>query len=796
MNPPTKTRTHSALGLATRLACVGAAGTAALALVGWQFEVFILRSVLPGQTPMNPVTAASLILASTSLWVMHRAERETGAKRFAQLCAFFVAAIGSLKLFSVLTGIGLPLDQILFQGKLAALPIPNRMAPNTALALVFLGGALLALSSSARRARWLAQPLLLTTLAMSLLAMFGYLYGARSLYWIASFIPMAVNTAFALLLLAVGALVAQPDSGVCNLLLSPSPGGVMVRRLLPAAIVVPVVLGWLRIHGQRRGLYELEIGTALNALVIVGILVGLVWLTGQSLDAADRDRRRVEEALQKSLERQSRLLEANLIGVLTANTQGWITEANPAFLAIIGYGREDLPLRSETITPPEWRGRNEIAAREIAERGVATPFEKEYVRKDGSRVPVLVGAAALPDTDGEVVAFVLDLSTKRQAELEIERTRMFLDSVVENLPSMVFVKDARELRFVRLNRAAEEVLGFRREELLGKNDYDFFPQEQADFFTAKDREVLKSGSLLDISEEVISTRTNGQRLLHTKKVPILDGSGEPRFLLGISEDITEKREAERRIEALNRELRSQSEQLEVGNRELEAFSYSVSHDLRAPLRHIAGFVDLLLRHNESELDETGQRRLKAIAESAHRMGQLIDDLLLFSRMGRAELQRSRVDLNALVKTVLRDLEEETRGRRIRWVVGRLPEVEGDPSMLRLALANLVANAVKYTGTREEAVIEIGAVENASDGTGVFVRDNGVGYDMAYAGKLFGVFQRLHRQEEFPGTGIGLANVRRIIHRHGGKTWAEGALGQGATFYFSLPRHEGEERWAA
>ena len=252
MNPPTETRTHPALGLATELACFGAAGLAALALIGWQFEVPILRSPLPGQTPMNPVTAVSLILASASLWALRGAKPEPGMKKFAQVCSLLVAAIGSLKLFSVLTSIGLPLDQVLFQHKLAALPQPNQMAPNTGLALVFLGGALLALSSSTLRARRPAQPLLLATLAMSLVALLGYLLGVRSLYRIASFIPMAANTALALLLLAAGALLTRPDSGVCKFVLSPSSGGVMVRRMLPAAIVVPVVLGWLHLEGQRR----------------------------------------------------------------------------------------------------------------------------------------------------------------------------------------------------------------------------------------------------------------------------------------------------------------------------------------------------------------------------------------------------------------------------------------------------------------------------------------------------------------------------------------------------------------
>jgi len=223
----------------------------------------------------------------------------------------------------------------------------------------------------------------------------------------------------------------------------------------------------------------------------------------------------------------------------------------------------------------------------------------------------------------------------------------------------------------------------------------------------------------------------------------------------------------------------------------------VSHDLRAPLRHIGGFADLLLRSHGSELDEAGQHRLKVIAESAQRMGRLIDDLLVFSRMGRAELQHSNIDLNALVGSVRDDLAEQVGGRPIRWKVGTLPMVEGDPAMLRLVLTNLLSNAIKYTTTRTDPQIEVGVAPDTHDGIVVFVKDNGVGFDMKYAGKLFGVFQRLHRQDEFPGTGIGLANVRRIIHRHGGKTWAEGVVDQGATLYFRLPARQKEERaWAA
>jgi light-regulated signal transduction histidine kinase (bacteriophytochrome) len=226
-------------------------------------------------------------------------------------------------------------------------------------------------------------------------------------------------------------------------------------------------------------------------------------------------------------------------------------------------------------------------------------------------------------------------------------------------------------------------------------------------------------------------------------------------------------------------------QLEATNKELEAFAYSVSHDLRAPLRHMSGFTELLQRHATSQLDDKSQRYVTMILQSATRMGSLIDDLLAFSRIGRAEAHRTTFSLHQVVQEVLGDLRQETDGRDIVWRVGAMPPWYGDRSMLRLALTNLISNAVKFTRTRARAEIEIACAEQTRDRVVLFVRDNGVGFDMRYVNKLFGVFQRLHAAEDFEGTGIGLATVQRIAHRHGGTAWGEGVVDQGATFYVSL-----------
>jgi PAS domain S-box-containing protein len=376
---------------------------------------------------------------------------------------------------------------------------------------------------------------------------------------------------------------------------------------------------------------------------------------------------------------------------------------------------------------------------------------------------------------------------RQRAEEALSATEASYRLLFDNNPLPMWVYDLETLSFLVVNDAAVSHYGYSRDEFLSMTIKDIRPLEDVPALL----DNLAKLSVFDSS--VWTHRKKDGTLIDIEAIGHDTTFAGRRARLVLINDLTERRRAEEQVHRLNAELEQRvaerTAELEFANKELEAFSYSVSHDLRAPLRHISGFIDLLRQQAADVLDDQSKRYISIVASSSKEMGCLIDDLLAFSRMGRAEMMTGSVDLQSLVRQIINDLERPAENCQTKWIIGELPRVKGDPAMLRVVLVNLISNALKFTKGRPGPQIEISTGnDTGSDAneTVFYVRDNGVGYDMQYAHKLFRVFQRLHSNEEFEGTGIGLATVRRIIHRHGGRTWAEGAVGQGATFYCSLP----------
>jgi len=426
-------------------------------------------------------------------------------------------------------------------------------------------------------------------------------------------------------------------------------------------------------------------------------------------------------------------------------------------------------------------------------RGIGDPG---FSRATRTRQVILIacGVAALGLAGGVWRAVRRDLAGRELAEARLaaalaelahERARLkfIFDALPVGVSYAVTAVDGTRTRLI--NDAHLRICGLTRAQA---DDPDAFRRishpddlvRQAELHRPLDQESQGSYTI-----DKRYLRADGQVLwvmLAFQRHPLEKGGYED---LSVVVDITERKKAEETIDLQNKSLQAVNRQLETANAELEAFSYSVSHDLRAPLRHIQGYAAMLVRESSPQLSATARRHLQVVMDSSRHMGTLIDDLLTFSKMSRVGMQETRIDLAEMAAGVRQELIGSSPGRAVEWTIGALPPVVGDTALIRLVLVNLFGNAFKYTRGREPARIEFGCQGTEQGRAILFVRDNGAGFDMKYAHKLFGVFQRLHRTEEFEGTGIGLATVRRIINRHGGRTWADGAVGAGATFSFTL-----------
>ncbi len=389
----------------------------------------------------------------------------------------------------------------------------------------------------------------------------------------------------------------------------------------------------------------------------------------------------------------------------------------------------------------------------------------------------------------QILGLGVDITERKVAENALADTKEILSQFVLHSPIYTFIKDVgpKESRVLIASDNYKDMIGISGRDMTGKTMAELFPPEFSEKITADDWKVASRGEPLRLDEEL-----NG-RSYTTIKFPIR--KGDRVFLAGYTIDITERKQAEQELERHRNHLEElvdkRTAQLESANHELDSFCHSVSHDLRAPLRYLDGFAGLLMSNCRQDLPEEGRRYVDIIASSARKMGVLIDDLLKFSRTSRQEMSMQRVNMDLALREALLPVQSANPARKIDWTIKPLSAVGGDHNLLRQVWVNLLENAVKYTGKKDAARIEIGCEEHETEIV-FHVRDDGVGFDPRYADKLFGVFQRLHRPEEFEGTGIGPATVHRILSRHGGRIWAESSVGQGATFRFALPRPRQED----
>ncbi|HZU45463.1 MAG TPA: PAS domain S-box protein [Terriglobales bacterium] len=421
--------------------------------------------------------------------------------------------------------------------------------------------------------------------------------------------------------------------------------------------------------------------------------------------------------------------------------------------------------------------------------------ELKHTCRDGKPIVVASRWSLLRDDKGDATAIMeinRDISERKQVEHALQYSEQRYRSLVVATSQVVWTTNVNgevsgDMPMWR------EFTGQSFDEIQGWGWINSVHPEDRERTSTVWIRAVKNRTLYD-TDYRMRRRDGEYRYMVVRGVPILEQDGSIREWIGTCTDITERRKAEQEIRTLNEELEQRviqrTAQLEASNKELEAFTYSVSHDLRAPLRHVAGFAKMLVEEYQATLDENAKHYLERVTEGVQRMGQLVDDLLNLARVGRKELGLQVTGLNSIVQEVIAELQPESKGRQVEWKIANLPFVECDPALMRQVFHNLLSNALKFTRPRAQTVIEVG--QRQENGQAVtFVRDNGVGFSMKYADKLFGVFQRLHRAEDFEGTGVGLATVQRIIGKHGGRIWAEAELDKGATFYFTLGPSEAE-----
>lgn len=489
-------------------------------------------------------------------------------------------------------------------------------------------------------------------------------------------------------------------------------------------------------------------------------------------------------------ERFKNLLEAAPDAMVSVNRAGEIQLVNTQTEKLFGYSREEMLGKPvEILVPQRYRGPHQAHRGEYAElpvrRAMGEGLELYGLRKDGTEFAVEISLSPIETMEGTLtISAIRDISDRKKTEEALRQSEERFRLLVSGVEDYAILMLDREGRVVSWNNGAERIKGYRAEEILGQHFSRFYTTEDVE----RGKPVLalklaaENGAFKDEGWRV---RKDGTRFWANVAITALhDRKGQLRGFGKVTRDSTERKQAQDALERQRNELARSNAEMRAANRELEAFSYSVSHDLRAPLRSIDGFSLALLEDYSEKLDDEGKKHLERVRAATQRMGTLIDDLLNLARVTRASMRLEAVNVSEVATEVAEGLQKAQPDRKVDFRIEEGLDAMADSHLLRIALENLLGNAWKFTAKRASARIEFGRTKN--NGTSAFfVRDDGAGFDSAYADRLFGAFQRLHAMTDFPGTGVGLATVQRIIHRHGGRVWAESSVGRGATFYFTL-----------
>lgn len=783
----------------SRVIAIASGSMAMLVVIGWVADIDIVKAVNPGWATMKVNTALGFLLAAGALFLISPVKGCSGHGQVmaSRLLGGGVVAIGVVNVLEYTFAWDLGIDQLfIVDESLSTAPaaVPGRMAFNTAMAFSFIGAALA--FAPARGARWrsAAELLALGAALIGFLAVLGYALNVRALQAFAPYSTMAFHTALAFVLLGVAVMLRVPGGRAVALLRSRSTGGQLLRSLLPAAILVPPLLSWLRLIGEDAGLFPHEVGVAAYATLTVVIFLALLSLVALRLDRADTRRLTAEAANHRGQELNRAIVDTAVDAIITIDEYGIIESANIAAGRMFGYSIEELAGKNVSMLMPAQHARaHDGYIKRYLETGVARIIgigrEVTGQRKDGTIFPadLAISEVHLGEPPRMFAGILRDLTERKRAERVASHYAAIVDSSADAIISM-----SVDGMLASWNPAAERLFGYRAAEVIGKPVTMLIPAERHNeepVILAK----VQQGQRIEAFDTLRQHRNGSAIHVSLSVSPILDSSGAVVGASKILRDVTDRVRAEQALRDNEQSLRQHAEALARSNADLEQFAYIASHDLQEPLRGVAGALQLLERRYRGKLDERADEFITHAVLGSHRMQALINDLLSYSRLERRGTPFAAVNCNDVMSDVLHSLRTviDDSSASVQW--SDLPMVNGDAAQLERLFQNLISNAVKFRSPERTPRITVSArlldareQEGDSPMCEFMVEDNGIGIEPQHFERIFLVFQRLHTRREYEGTGIGLAICRRIVERHGGRIWLESIPETGTRFFVTLP----------